>query len=173
MKLNHPIQPRRAALIVALAGFASLAGAYGSQHLAGLAPCPLCLYQRPPHWIAAFLASIAFFIPFAGARGLLLATAALALGLGAGIAVFHSGVEQFWWGGLAGCSGPADVAEEIDEIVRILQGRELGRCDEVPWTLFGLSMANYNAVASTGLALLAAMGAWATFKLSKPRKEGI
>jgi len=148
-------QTRRLAWLVAAASFIALAAAYGSQYFGGLTPCQLCLYQRPPYWIAAPAAAAAALIPFARSRTILMVIATLALLIGAGIAGFHVGVEQHWWGGLAGCAAPTTAAEEIDEIVRMLQGRELGKCSEIPWSLFGLSMAAYNAAASTVLTIVA------------------
>lgn len=148
--------PRGAGLVVMVAGVAALLGAYGSQHFAGLVPCPLCLYQRPPYWLAAPLGLIAYAVPFPRIRRLALALASLALAVGAAIAVFHVGVEQHWWGGLAQCT----EIDATEEILRLLEGTELSRCDEIPWTLFGASMAAYNAMLGTGLAGLAAIGAW-------------
>lgn len=153
-------EPRIVALIVACLSAAALAGAYGSQYLGGLAPCPLCLWQRPPYMIAGPLAVLAAITPLARMRFVALGLAVLAVGCGAGIAVFHVGVEQHWWGGLEACSAPQSAAEEVAEIVKLLQGGALGRCDEIAWTLFGLSMAAYNAVLATGLTLLGAIGVW-------------
>ena len=153
---NRPyFQPKRAALIIGIASVGALVVAYASQYVGGLVPCQLCLYQRPPYWIAAPLALAAAIVPFPRLRLGAMITAAIALAVGTGIAGYHVGVEQHWWGGLAGCSAPTSTAEELDEIVRLLQGRELGRCSEIPWTLFGLSMAAYNAIASAALTLAA------------------
>ena len=90
-----------------------------------------------------------------GLRKLFLFAAAVSLAVGGGIAVFHVGVEQHWWGGLEGCSGAVTPEQIRDELLRGIRGETLGRCDEIPWTLFGLSMAAYNAALSFGLALLA------------------
>ena len=39
---------------------ALLAGAYGSQHIGGLAPCEMCYWQRWAHWTALAFAAAAF-----------------------------------------------------------------------------------------------------------------
>ncbi len=153
---------RPAAAIVAATSATVLAGAYGMQYFADIAPCQLCLYQRPPHAIAIMFAIFAFFAPMARWRAVALGVAGLALGVGAGIAFFHVGVEQHWWGGLASCSGPANLIEEAEALIKKMLGTEVARCDQIPWTLFHLSMAAYNAAISAGLAILAILGAFYT-----------
>ena len=136
---------------IAAGSLAALAAAFAFQHLGGLEPCPLCIWQRWPHAATALLALLAL-----GVRG---PPAALAVGLagaaalaGAGLAGFHAGVEQHWWAGLAACEGgpPAKTVAELRE--RLLNAAP-ARCDEVAWSLFGISMPGWNALAS--LALLA------------------
>ncbi len=161
--------PRAAAVAIAALSIMALMGAYGGQHLAGLIPCPLCLYQRPPHWIAAGLALLAAVTPLVGMRAAALTGAALALAAGAGIAAFHVGVEQHWWGGLPACSAADAAAAEIKEI---FFGQPAVRCDEVSWSLFGVSMAGYNAALSSGLAVLAALGAWCSITASRRSAAG-
>lgn len=160
--MRYIVRQRPAALIVAAISLATLAGAYGAQYFGGMTPCPLCLYQRPPHLIAAAFAIFAFLAPVAGWRATGLTIAGLALATGAGIAGFHVGVEQHWWGGLAGCSSPINTAQEIEALIKGMLGIETAQCDDIPWALFGLSMAVYNAAISASLAVLALLGAFYT-----------
>jgi disulfide bond formation protein DsbB len=164
MTVARLLQPKSVAILIAVFSLAALSGAYGSQYFGGLTPCPLCLYQRPPHWIAAGLAALALVLPGRNVRTVCLLAAAASLATGTGIAVFHVGVEQHWWGGLAGCSGPASQAEELEALTRAIEGTDLGRCDQIPWSLFGLSMAAYNAALSAVLALIALIGGAASIR---------
>ncbi len=70
---------------------------------------------------------------------------------GAGIAAYHVGVEQGWWQGAASCSGPNLNTMTIDELREHLLQAPIVRCDEVAWSLFGVSMAGYNILASLAL----------------------
>ncbi len=153
---NRPILAPLAALA---ASGALLGGAWAFQIFGGLAPCPLCLYQRGPHWIVIVLAIAA--LPFArrlNASGLavLIALFGLVWLAGAGIAGFHVGVEQHWWKGLEACGtgGIGDGANFAELRAQILAAPVV-RCDEVPWSLFGISMAGYNFLASLALASVA------------------
>ncbi len=152
----RPIPTARTApwLGVAVAGGALL-GALGFQYLGGYPPCQLCHWQRYAH-LAALLLAIAA-LPFAGMPCRLLAGASgLAFLGGAGIAGFHAGVENGWWQGLPGCSAPDLSGLSVDELREALLQTEVVPCDEVAWSLLGLSMADWNLLlsAAAGAAIL-------------------
>lgn len=145
------------------ASTAMLGGAWAFQIFGGLQPCPLCLYQRWPYWIVIAGAGLAL---LAGRRLAPAGRAAFA-GLcgavflaGAGVAGFHVGVEQHWWEGLSTCGsgGLDDPNMSIAELKAKLFATPLVRCDDVPWSLFGISLAGYNLIASL---VLAGASAWA------------
>ncbi len=139
---------------LAAGSLAALAAAFAFQHLGGLEPCPLCVWQRWPHVAIALLAAVSL-----GFRGPVAAVpvglAGLAALVGAGLAGFHVGVEQQWWPGLAACEGgpPAQTVAELRE--RLLNAAP-ARCDEAAWSFLGLSMAAWNGLLSLALAGMAA-----------------
>lgn len=146
---------RLLSLLTAIAGVAVLLAAFVFQHIGGLEPCVLCVYQRWP-WVAVILlGGLSFAL---GGNRALLAMAVLALLVGAGIGGFHVGVEQHWWAGTAECGGQAGTAQTVADLKRQLLATEVTRCDEVAWSLFGISMAGYNVILSAGLAVLLSFG---------------
>jgi disulfide bond formation protein DsbB len=136
------------------AGFVSavlLAAAFAFQHLGGLAPCPLCLWQRWPHAIAVALAILILAFPWRG----LAALGALAMLANAGLAAWHAGVERGWWPGPSTCTAPSDIGSQSpEELLETILATPIVRCDEISWSLFGLSMAGWNAIACLALAIL-------------------
>jgi len=147
----------RAILILGTAAsVAALLAALAAQYLGGLAPCPLCLWQRWPYAIAIPVGLVALLaLP---AHRLRLATGALGLLflIGGGIAFFHVGVEAGWWQGLGECSGASTLgASSIEDLKKALMETAPVRCDAVPWSLFGISIAGYNLIASAVLAAVA------------------
>lgn len=147
---------RTLAVLIAAGGSASvLAAAFAFQHLGGLAPCQLCLWQRWPHAAAIAIGVLALVIA-QGMLGRLLplagALAALASGV---IGVFHVGVEQKWWEGLASCSaGSISGISTADLLNPNVNVGAVVRCDEIAWSMFGLSMAGWNVVLSALLAMI-------------------
>lgn len=137
-----------ARLIALLVPLALLGGALGSQYIGGLYPCEMCHWQRWPHAAAILLAGAAFVVP-RRAR-LLTALAALAIAVSGVIGVFHAGVELGWWQGLTRCT--AGGAMTLDDLMNV----PLVRCDQIPWSLLGISMAGWNAIISLGSAVVVA-----------------
>ncbi|MGF1502143.1 MAG: disulfide bond formation protein B [Paracoccaceae bacterium] len=139
---------------ILLAGSGSavlLIGALAFQYLGGLAPCPLCLWQRWPHVAALVIAGLAVTVLWRMRRPLsVLGCTAMAVGVGLG--AYHVGVEQGWWPGPGTCSAPVPSAGTPSEFFDQLMVTPMVRCDEVVWSLLGLSMAGWNAVLSAALA---------------------
>ena len=128
---------------------ALMAGALGSQYLGGLAPCEMCLWQRWPHYAAIGIAALAFMLP----QRALVWLAALAILISGGIGIFHAGVEYHWWEGLTQCSqvpGSGGSGNILADIMKT----PLVRCDQAQWSLFGISLAGYNAIISISGVLL-------------------
>ena len=137
-------------LLAAGGSAALLLGAFGFQYLGNMAPCKLCLWQRWPHGAAILIGLAAFWI---GGRALPLLGAAAAATT-AGIGMYHTGVERGWWEGPTTCTSGPIGGMSADDLMAQIMAAPLVRCDEVPWEMFTLSMASWNAVASLGFMVL-------------------
>jgi disulfide bond formation protein DsbB len=138
---------------VALMGYALY-----SQHVLGLEPCPLCIFQR----VAVMTVGVLFLIAAlhnpsgkgAKAYGVLLVLAAL---VGMGISGRHIWIQAQPPGSVAACGADLNYLLEIlpvtEVINKVLTGS--GECGKVDWTLLGLSMPYWV------LFSLIALGAWA------------
>jgi disulfide bond formation protein DsbB len=127
---------------------ALLAGAWGSQLIGGLYPCEMCHWQRWPHYGAVVIALLAF-VPVVPTR-LLVTLAALAIAVSGAIGVAHAGVEYHWWQGFTACTKTFSGTITIDDLMEA----PTVRCDAAQWTLFGISLAGFNAIFSLGGALV-------------------
>ena len=140
-----PDASARLANALLLTGSAALlGGALAFQHIGGLAPCEMCMWQRWPHVTVLILGLIAWALR---SNRAIVVLAALAMLVGAVIGYFHAGVEYHWWPGPPACTAPP-LAAGGDFIASVL-ATPLIRCDAAAWTLFGVSMAGYNALFST------------------------
>lgn len=147
------------ALILA-ASVAILGGAFAFQHLGGLEPCPLCVLQRYPYGAAIVLSAAALVLARWVDPALPVAAAGVAFLAGAALAGFHVGVEEGWWPGLSTCAGGSVAAMGLEDINRGAARAAAPQCDDVPWALFGVSLAGFNLVLSAGLAAFSLWGAW-------------
>jgi disulfide bond formation protein DsbB len=129
-----------------------------SQYWGGLAPCELCLMQRWP-WAAAIVISLV--VVLVGERAGL-AWIALLFGLVFAISVvlafYHVGVEQHWFAGPTACTASEGGAMTVEQMKQQILGTAPVLCDRPAWTLFGVSLAGWNLLASlimTGCCLAA------------------
>jgi Disulfide bond formation protein DsbB len=139
-------------------GFLACAGliAYAlyAEHVLGLAPCPLCIFQR----VAVIAIGVVFLVATLhnpariGARiyGALVTLAALA---GIGIAARHVWIQAQPPGTVAACGADLDYMMEIlplkEVVAKVLTGS--GECGNIDWTLLGLSMPWWVLFALVGL----------------------
>ena len=139
----------RAARLLAFAVPAALlGGAYLSQYAFGLYPCEMCWWQRYAHFAALALAALALIGP--GQR-VLVWLSALAILTGGLLGAYHAGVEYGWWQGFTACTSEVVIGD--DPLSDILSAPMI-RCDQVQWSLLGISLAGFNFLISVPAALL-------------------
>ena len=151
--------PSKLGLLAALGSGGLLGGAYYFQYVVGLAPCTMCYWQRWPHMVA-IVAGLCALLAYARPRLalILLMVAISALFVTAAIGVYHVGVEYRWWAGPQTCSGNIPVGLSAEQLKKYLFGARMVRCDETAWSMWGVSMAGWNAICSAGLALILSSG---------------
>ena len=131
---------------------ALILGALGFQYLGHIAPCEMCHWQRWPHIAAAVIGLIGVAIWKKDARSLAIAASVL-VALSGLIGAYQTGMQ---WGLL-----PGPDACTVDHAYLMGSGAPPPQvsCNAVTWSLFGLSLAAYNAIfafliAGTGAFLL-------------------
>lgn len=143
-------RPYLAPALVVLVSAGALAVALTAQYQYGLLPCVLCLWQR---W--CYVGAIAFGVGgLAGARNPrlregMLFLAGLAFLCGLAVSGFHVGVEQGWWEGSQTCQGADFSALDSRAAIKdaILKAPVVA-CNDVPWSVAGISIAGFNAIFS-------------------------
>jgi len=145
-------QAQRLALAIPAA---LLAGAYVSEYGFGLYPCEMCWWQRYAHFAAVALAIVSF---VGQPKRVWIGLAGLAILVSGLIGGFHAGVEYGWWEGFTTCSAASSSGDPLASIM----AAPLVRCDEVQWSLGGISLAGFNF-------LISVAGAIAIFLLLRKR----
>ncbi|MEV8465509.1 disulfide bond formation protein B [Fluviibacterium sp. DFM31] len=139
--------PARVIGLAAAAGsLGLLLGAFAFQHIGGLAPCPICLWQRWPHAAAILLGALLLIWPARIVYALGALTAATTGALG----IYHTGIERKWWAGPTSCTGSGDTLSGLSgtDLLSMDSATPLVMCDQISWEMLGLSMPSWNAVAS-------------------------
>lgn len=143
-----------------LACAALMAYALYAQHVLGLAPCPLCIFQR----VAVITVGVIFLIAAlhnpntTGARiyGALILLAAAS---GIGIAARHVWIQAQPPGTVAACGADLDFLMDImpitQVVTKVLTGS--GECGTVDWQFLGLSMPWWVLISLAVLAMWAAI----------------
>lgn len=149
-----------AALCAGLVGYALYA-----QHVLGLEPCPLCVFQRIAYMaIGAVFLVAALHNPRARAGrvtyGVLLVLAAIG---GMSVAGRHVWLQSLPPSEVPACGPGLDYLLEAfplqDVLARVFRGS--GECAEIDWTFLGLSMPAWNLIV---YALFATAGLWAAVR---------
>ena len=157
--------PRLGPMLVAVACVGALGTAFVSEIWGGLEPCVLCIYQR-------YVYGVAFAIGLTGvlvgqpvvARAVML-LAGLTFLVGAGVSFFHVGVEYQWWRGTDGCHAPTiDMTQSAEDLTSAILNSPFVPCDQIAWSLFGVTMAGFNTIASL---ILAVACFWAAGQLAR------
>lgn len=152
MMIRQSLRAEHVALLVGLGGLCLFLGALGFQYIGGYPPCEMCHWQRWAHVGAALSGIIAVTMTKTESTARSLAWIAILFVLTSGlIGAYQTGMEYHLLPGPASCSGHRYVLGSGAPPPEV-------QCDVVTWSLFGLSMASYNALCSFGIAALGALG---------------
>jgi len=146
----------RISLLIVLASLLALCIAWFTQYGLGYSPCQLCLKQRWPYYLAIGLGVMMLVMirfEMESAVKWLVAVVGLLMLVGAGIAIYHSGVEWKFWPGPTTCTKGGGFSANVGDLMSQLSKTRIVPCDEPPFRILGLSPAGYNVFYSLGFAL--------------------
>ncbi|MCA1367983.1 disulfide bond formation protein B [Bradyrhizobium sp. BRP14] len=150
--------------LVTLGMAMTVGGALGFEHIGGYIPCALCLLQRDPYYYGIPLGVLAVLSSVLKAPAWITRTLLLLVGIlmlvGAGIGVYHAGVEWHFWEGPSTCATTAQgVSSDVGDLLGDLDAKHAPSCTDAALRIFGLSFAGWNVIASLILAAIALRGA--------------
>lgn len=157
---------RNALLVALLAALIALGSAFTAQYVFDLWPCVLCLYQRWPYAAVILISLIGLMVSKNIGPGYFLLLCAVGFAATAAIGGFHVGVEQGWWEGTAECVGDTSKAMTVQELKAQIMSAPVVRCDDIAWSLFGISMAGYNLLAASIFAVFSLLAGVKSLRIS-------
>lgn len=147
------LTPQAASLLA----IAALAGAFAFQHLGGLEPCPICIWQRWPYAVGIVLVVSGMGLSKTGLAPFLYGAALLTFLGGAGLSAWHAGIEYGFWAGPASCGTGTDLRNLSGEaLLDALEATPLVRCDAPQWTLGGVSLAGWSFLTQVAISIMIA-----------------
>jgi disulfide bond formation protein DsbB len=152
----NKVNPARVAIMYVTIATWLVMTAWFMQIFFDIRPCELCLWQRIPFYVVMFGAVL---VPLRFVR-LTLIMQAIAFFANVILSAYHSGIERKWWAGLQGCSVQNIKGLSIDELHQQLINTNIVKCDEISWSLFGLSLTNYNFLICLFLGLSSVYFIW-------------
>jgi disulfide bond formation protein DsbB len=160
--------PYRALIGFAVA-LAAILGAYASQFLFGIEPCELCYWQRWPYYLGLPVLGLTLILwkqlPAPVRIGLTTLSALIFL-VSIGLGSYHAGIEYKLWPGPSSCTGP-DIQLAFSDLSNLSAADRVVPCDVVPFEIFGISLAGFNALGSAFIAFMlfwSALGQWQRWK---------
>jgi disulfide bond formation protein DsbB len=149
---------------IALGGivFASLlavAAAWTGEYVFGIVGCTMCVYERVPYFVTAVLAAYALLDRLAPvAQRRVFAVCGIVFAFSAALAIYHGGLQQHWWADFGVCEGALPTESTVENLRAALRNpTPRPPCDEVDWSMFGLSLASLNLIYSTVLVFACAV----------------
>jgi disulfide bond formation protein DsbB len=170
--LQAALMPRSAAALVLAACLGLLAFGLYLQHGLGLEPCPMCIVQRYALVLIAVCSALAGLVAQRVVQQLGLAAACVLAGFGAFVAARQSWLQ---WFPPESYSCGRDFYGMIETfplkraIPMIFRGS--GDCTKIDWTLLGLSIANWSALAFLALLAFGLAVLWRQWRIGQePRR---
>ena len=137
-------------LIVFIASSCILISAYILEFFFNHPPCNLCEYQRVPYFLLLFISLISLKI-----KKIQIKFVALICFVSSFIiSGFHSLVERKLVEFDIGCTSTGSDIDNIEDLRNFLEQTPLIKCDEISFSILGLSLANLNFVISALLITL-------------------
>jgi disulfide bond formation protein DsbB len=138
--------------------------AYVMEHYFGVLPCQMCLYERNVFMVAGGLAFLSLLLlPVRFHYHALILLGLIFLG-GTILAGYHVAIQHHLVSLPSFCAvNDFDAFDSVESLREQMLQTPLVRCDQVTWSLFGLSLAAYNAL----LSLILAISCWTWAKAQK------
>lgn len=131
---------------------AALGSAFVAEYVFGLKPCALCTYQRYAYMGMVALSAGVFATPLKSHLNLLKSIIGLTA-LNASIATYQVLVEKGIVETPAFCKATQLNTQSFDAFKEALKTQTVPPCNEIAFSFWGISMAGYNALFCTSLAI--------------------
>jgi len=140
------------ATVLALCSLTIIITVYSMQYIGGLSPCELCINQRYPYFGILVISTLAIFTS-KKIYAILISLCGVGFIVSIGFAIDHFGIENGWW--TSSCVIKIENTTSISDLKKLINSAPMTRCDEVAWSLLGMSLSGWNIIISAMLVIFA------------------
>ena len=131
------------AIIAFLLSIFAISSALTAEYIFDIFPCKMCLNQRYSYYFIISIFTLFYFFKKTSSIWLYILTE-LAVLYGLFYAVWHIGIESNLLTGPSSCSGRLKEVSAIDNLKEQILNQAIVSCNEVTWSILGLSAAKLN-----------------------------
>ena len=131
--------------IVSFLSIAALGSAFVAEFYFKLAPCEMCLKQREPYYIIIFGFILVMIIKWQHRIWFYLVIQLVSI-YGLFYSIWHVGIENKLLSGPKGCSSVLSIIDNTASLKEQILSKPIIDCEDVAWSIFGLSAATINSL---------------------------
>ena len=132
-------------VIILIISLIAISSALIAEYIFYLIPCKMCLYQRHTYYFIILLILVLYFFKRINPIWIYFLSE-IAFLYGIFFTIWHIGIEQKLLSGPEGCVASINNATSTEDLKKQILNKEVVSCDEVIWTIFGLSAATINLI---------------------------
>ena len=131
--------------LVTLFSVVALASALIAEYYFDLQPCAMCLKQREPYYI--IIAGFILVMILKGQDKIWFYVGVQIVSIyGLFYSLWHVGIENKILAGPSSCSGGLNISTNTSSLKEQIMSKAVINCEEVAWSIFGLSAATMNSL---------------------------
>ena len=131
--------------LVVLFSIVALASAFIAEFYFNLAPCEMCLKQREPYYIIIAGFILIRILKWQDRIWFYLGVQLIVI-YGLFYSIWHVGIENKLLSGPAGCSDGLNITNNASDLKEQILSKPVINCEDVAWSIFGLSAATINSL---------------------------
>jgi len=141
-------------IFICMISLGSIAFAYFVEFILGFEPCILCLYQRIPYYLMAFLSIAALILQ--QRRRCMLILLSLVFFSSLLLAAYHTGIERGIINPTDKCNSGDFITESLsnEELLAKLYAAPIADCSKPAFKIFAISMTEWNLILSLFLFII-------------------
>ena len=152
--------------IIGLLSIIAVGSALIAEYYFNLHPCKMCLKQREPYYAIIGLLIIFFILRLQSNIWFFIAIQFISI-YGLFYAIWHVGIENKILNGPSSCSVSLDKSNDIINLKEQILSKAVVNCEEVIWSIFGLSAATINSLLFFLIFIINAIYLWYDYGYKK------